>query len=275
MLTGHRVLWCGLLLALGSATGNAAEWVQTWGAAPLPPTPALGPFPATPSFANQTVRQVVRISAGGQKIRIRFTNEYGTKPLVIGAARVALADESGNIKAGTEHSVLFSGHPSVTIPAAAPFVSDPIDLPVQALGALSISLYLPEDTGQCTCHQVGVQNAFVSDAGDFTGAVKWQQKAVELLADKDPDRHEYRRLVDRYKGKKVVLGLVTSKRAQLEDKDAIKRRLEEASKFVPLDQICLSPQCGFSSTVDGNALTWAQQEAKLRLVVETAREVWG
>ena len=77
------------------------------------------------------------------------------------------------------------------------------------------------------------------------------------------------------KGKKVVLGLVTSKRPQMEDKDALKRRLEEASKYVPLDQICLSPQCGFSSTVDGNALTWDQQEAKLRLVVETAKEVWG
>ena len=170
MLTRHQVrnaLWCGLLLAIGSA-GQAAEWVQTWGAAPLPPTPALGPFPATPSFLNQTVRQVVRVSAGGQRIRIRFTNEYGTKPLVIGAARVALADESGSIQPGTEHRVLFSGQSSVTLPAAAPLVSDPIDLPVKDLGTLSISLYLPEDTGQCTCHQVGVQNAFVSDSGDFT-----------------------------------------------------------------------------------------------------------
>ena len=77
------------------------------------------------------------------------------------------------------------------------------------------------------------------------------------------------------KGKKVVLGLVTSKRAELESKDAIKRRIEEASKFVPLEQICLSPQCGFSSTTDGNALTPEQQSAKLRLVVETAKEVWG
>jgi 5-methyltetrahydropteroyltriglutamate--homocysteine methyltransferase len=77
------------------------------------------------------------------------------------------------------------------------------------------------------------------------------------------------------KGKKVVLGLITSKRPELESKDAIKRRLEEASKYVPLEQICLSPQCGFSSTVDGNSLTWEEQTAKLRLVVETAREVWG
>jgi 5-methyltetrahydropteroyltriglutamate--homocysteine methyltransferase len=75
--------------------------------------------------------------------------------------------------------------------------------------------------------------------------------------------------------KRVVLGLVTSKRAALESKDALKRRIDEASKYIPLDQLCLSPQCGFSSTVDGNALTLDEQKAKLSLVVEVAREVWG
>ena len=73
----------------------------------------------------------------------------------------------------------------------------------------------------------------------------------------------------------MVLGLVTSKRAALESKNDLKRRIDEAAKYVPLEQLCLSPQCGFSSTVDGNALTQAEQFAKLRLVVETAREVWG
>jgi len=76
-------------------------------------------------------------------------------------------------------------------------------------------------------------------------------------------------------GKVVVLGLVTSKRGELEDKDTLKRRIEEASRHVDLDQLCLSPQCGFSSTVEGNALTAEQQADKLRLVVETAQEVWG
>jgi 5-methyltetrahydropteroyltriglutamate--homocysteine methyltransferase len=76
-------------------------------------------------------------------------------------------------------------------------------------------------------------------------------------------------------GKLVVLGLVTTKRPELESKEDIKRRIEEASRFVPLEQLCLSPQCGFSSTADGNALTYDQQVAKLRLVVETAQEVWG
>ena len=61
----------------------------------------------------------------------------------------------------------------------------------------------------------------------------------------------------------------------LEDKETLKRRIDEASKFVPLEQLCLSPQCGFSSTVDGNALSYDEQVAKLRLIVETAQEVWG
>jgi 5-methyltetrahydropteroyltriglutamate--homocysteine methyltransferase len=77
------------------------------------------------------------------------------------------------------------------------------------------------------------------------------------------------------KGKIVVLGLVTTKRGELESKDELRRRIEEASKYVDVDQLCLSPQCGFSSTVEGNALSHEQQWAKLRLVVETAAEVWG
>src|SRR3954464_3294425 len=75
--------------------------------------------------------------------------------------------------------------------------------------------------------------------------------------------------------KKVVLGLVTTKRAALESKDELKRRIDEAAKYVPLEQLCLSPQCGFSSTVDGNALSIEEEKAKLRLVVEVAREIWG
>jgi 5-methyltetrahydropteroyltriglutamate--homocysteine methyltransferase len=77
------------------------------------------------------------------------------------------------------------------------------------------------------------------------------------------------------KGKMVVLGLVTTKRGALEDPDALKRRIDEAARFVPLDQLCLSPQCGFSSTVEGNELTQDEQKAKLQLIVQTAHDVWG
>lgn len=77
------------------------------------------------------------------------------------------------------------------------------------------------------------------------------------------------------KGKTVVLGLITTKSGKLETKDVIKRRIEEAAKIVPLDQLCLSPQCGFASGIEGMAMTIEEEHAKLRLVSEVAREVWG
>jgi 5-methyltetrahydropteroyltriglutamate--homocysteine methyltransferase len=77
------------------------------------------------------------------------------------------------------------------------------------------------------------------------------------------------------KGRIVVLGLVTTKTSELETKDQLKRRIDEAARHVPLDQLCLSPQCGFSSTVHGNEIMRESQAAKIRLVVDTAREVWG
>jgi 5-methyltetrahydropteroyltriglutamate--homocysteine methyltransferase len=77
------------------------------------------------------------------------------------------------------------------------------------------------------------------------------------------------------KGKIVVLGLVTTKSSELETKAELKRRIDEAAKHVPLEQLCLSPQCGFSSTVHGNEIMRESQAAKVRLVVDTAREVWG
>jgi 5-methyltetrahydropteroyltriglutamate--homocysteine methyltransferase len=77
------------------------------------------------------------------------------------------------------------------------------------------------------------------------------------------------------KGKKVVLGLVTSKHAELEPKDMLKRRIDEASKVVPLEQLAISPQCGFGSTVEGNVISVEGEKAKLRLCVDVAREVWG
>jgi len=172
----------GLVALAVCATASAAGWVQTWGAAPLPPAPAQGPFPPTANFSNQTVRQIVRVSVGGGRVRLRLSNEYGAKPLVIGAARIALSDEKGNITAGSDKPVLFAGKPGATIPAGAPFVSDPVDLKVDGLTSLSISLYFPEDTGPCTCHATGVQNGFVSEAGDFTAKAFTPAKTIQFRA---------------------------------------------------------------------------------------------
>ncbi len=77
------------------------------------------------------------------------------------------------------------------------------------------------------------------------------------------------------KGKQVVLGLVTTKRGALEDADGLKRRIEQAARYVDIDQLCLSPQCGFSSTEEGNHLTIDEQYAKLELIVSVADDVWG
>jgi lysophospholipase L1-like esterase len=165
-----RTLTSLAILMLASALAMAQEpaWTGSWGASPLPPTPAGGPFPGTPSFENQTIRQVVRLSAGGDQIRLRLTNEYGAAPLEVGAARVALADADGAIVPGSERVVTFSGAASAVISAGAPLLSDPIDLAVENLAILSVSLYFPDDTGACTCHSAGMQAAFVSAPGDHT-----------------------------------------------------------------------------------------------------------
>ncbi len=122
------------------------------------------------------------------------------------------------------------------------------------------------------------RSAWVAEGGyDFVAEALFNELAVDgfFLEYDDARSGGFAPLRFVPQGKLVVLGLVTTKRGELEAKDELKRRIEEAARYVPLDQLCLSPQCGFSSTVEGNALTYEQQVAKLRLVVETAREVWG
>ncbi|QJW84838.1 5-methyltetrahydropteroyltriglutamate--homocysteine S-methyltransferase [Ramlibacter terrae] len=116
-------------------------------------------------------------------------------------------------------------------------------------------------------------------AGNYEPVAEALLKEMDLDAfflEYDDDRSgDFRPLRFLPKGKTVVLGLVTTKFGQLEDKDALKRRIDEAAKYAPLDQLALSPQCGFSSTVHGNNIAVEDQRTKLRLVIDTAREVWG
>jgi 5-methyltetrahydropteroyltriglutamate--homocysteine methyltransferase len=116
-----------------------------------------------------------------------------------------------------------------------------------------------------------------SGSYDFVAEAVFSELAVDgLFLEYDDERSgsfEPLRFVP--PGKMVVLGLVTTKRGQLESKDTLKRRIDEAARYVALDQLCLSPQCGFSSTVEGNVLSYDEEVAKLRLVAETAAEVWG
>jgi 5-methyltetrahydropteroyltriglutamate--homocysteine methyltransferase len=122
------------------------------------------------------------------------------------------------------------------------------------------------------------RSSWVAEGGyDFVAEALFGQLGVDgfFLEYDDPRSGGFEPLRFVPRDKLVVLGLVTTKRGELESKDELKRRIEEASQYVDLDQICLSPQCGFSSTVEGNVLSYDQEVDKLRLIVETAQEVWG
>ena len=161
----RRLLALACIASLAAPAAHAApiNWIAAWAASPTPPGPM------TKAYENQTIRQVMRVSAGGKRVRIRISNEYGKTPLVIGAASVAHATPAGG-STSAPIALTFNGRSSVTIPASAPIYSDPVDLPVKALDSLSISVFFPKNTGPCTCHATGVQTAYVSAPGDFTKA---------------------------------------------------------------------------------------------------------
>ncbi|MBU3865439.1 SGNH/GDSL hydrolase family protein [Streptomyces sp. 4503] len=135
-----------------TGTDNAGNWVRSWGASPQAAHDGLGSLNDHPPLADVTLRQVVRVSGGGRRVRIRFTNEFGTAPFTIGAARVGLAAPDGGVRPGSERVLTFSGASAATVPAGTPLLSDPVDLPLPALAKLSISVYLPGRVETCTCH---------------------------------------------------------------------------------------------------------------------------
>jgi lysophospholipase L1-like esterase len=144
---------------------ESQNWVGTWGTAPAgPPLPA-----AQQTFTDQTLRLIVHTSIGGNQVRIRVSNELGTTPLRIGSAHIGLRQGDANIVAGSDRALTFSGFQSVTIPAGAPVLSDPIEMTVPALSDLAISLHLPETVVATTIHSSAFQTNYVSTAGDHTG----------------------------------------------------------------------------------------------------------
>jgi lysophospholipase L1-like esterase len=163
------------------------RWVRAWSASPQPLHEAPAPL------ADTTVRQVVRISGGGRRVRIRFTNEHGTTPLTIGAARVGLAAPGGGVRPGSDRALAFSGSPTTTVPAGAPVLSDPVDLPLPALAELSVSLHLPEPVETCTGHGMGVQTCWtipgdaVAAAALPSGATSWPLLALLSAVEVVPD----------------------------------------------------------------------------------------
>jgi lysophospholipase L1-like esterase len=142
---------------------DAGHWVGTWSASPQ--------AVAAPIQINgQTVRQIAHTSLGGERVRVRFSNAYGTSALVIGSAHVAISTGGASISKKTDRILKFNGLPTIVIPAGALAVSDPVKLEVEAFDNLAVSLYLPENVAATTQHSVGHQTNYISTPGDFTGA---------------------------------------------------------------------------------------------------------
>ena len=179
-LTSFATRFCLVAtLALGQSRspGNTGEqWVATWATAQqLMATPVGGRSSAPPSglpptFANQTVRMIVRTSLGGSRLRVELSNMLNAQPVDIGAAHIAIHKSSGAILEGTDRALTFGGSSSFTIPAGAMAVSDPVNLDVAPLSDLAVSIYLPRDTGPPTNHPLGLHTAYISN-GDVTASV--------------------------------------------------------------------------------------------------------
>jgi lysophospholipase L1-like esterase len=164
---GFAIIVAALVGLVGAAPANA-EWVATWSASPHAPLGTAGPFAAA-SYDNVTVTQILRISEGGERLRVRFSNRYGTAPLSIGAARVVRIDDAGKEIAASARILSFGGEPVAVIPRGAPFTSDAVKLSVPSLSRIKVEIYLPKATGPCTCHLTGDDELAVSPPGNFVG----------------------------------------------------------------------------------------------------------
>jgi lysophospholipase L1-like esterase len=150
------------------ASRNA--WIATWAASPQPTAP--DPDEPLLNIEDQTVRERMRVSIGGAQICVRLSNEYGSAPLVVGSATVGVPSDPATVKPGSIQTVTFGGRNSVTIPAGAPILSDPVAFPVASGVEISISLYFPKRAATPTLHSLALKRAVVSQHGDHTRAEK-------------------------------------------------------------------------------------------------------
>ncbi|HTX75251.1 MAG TPA: SGNH/GDSL hydrolase family protein [Terracidiphilus sp.] len=164
---GKAIVFMALGIAVAAAqTGKPADWVGTWAASPMG---ASGGW-SVKLFANTTLREIVHISNGGSRVRVRFTNAYGSDPLTLSDAHVAVSAGDGAIQAGTDHPLTFGGAISVRIPPGAEMFSDPVEMPAAPLSDLAISFYVPAQIMRVeTFHDFADQDNFMVQ-GNLTGA---------------------------------------------------------------------------------------------------------
>jgi len=157
-------------IALGAdADRDAKQWIGTWATAAQPFLPK-----SLQTYRNQSLRLIVHISAGGRKVRIKVSNAYGDGPLVIGGARIARRTRGAEIDPSSDRMLKFHGKSSTTVAAGSSVVSDPVEVDVQALSDLAISVFLPQRAEAKTSHSLAKQTSYVSpETGDSTAAVKF------------------------------------------------------------------------------------------------------
>ncbi|HEY4249380.1 MAG TPA: SGNH/GDSL hydrolase family protein [Lacunisphaera sp.] len=167
-----------LLFCFGTAIVNAADfhWVATWATAPQLVEP--GNLPPAPGFTDCTLRQKLRISIGGEKIRLRFSNAFGNAPLTLEAAQVALAADGAGIRPETSRQLAFNGVPAVTIQPGAIVISDPVDLKLSPLADLAVTLHTKNAPSDVTGHPGSRTTSYLAhgsetvDASDLPGAAR-------------------------------------------------------------------------------------------------------
>jgi lysophospholipase L1-like esterase len=161
------------LVAVANPADNySPPWVGTWAAAPQSVEPNQ-PVSSNVIFTNQTIRQIVHTSVEGRYVRVRISNTfdvYGSAPLTIGDAHIALRQNDSTIMPGSDHQLTFGGSTSILIPTGSYVISDPVDFNLTAFADLSISIYLPGPTGRMTYHSTGLETNYIA-SGDVTDAV--------------------------------------------------------------------------------------------------------
>ena len=160
----RRILFVtSMIVALPLGAQQPARWLATWAPSPFaaPPKPPPDSVDRVPTYVDRTIRQIMRTTLGGDRLRIRFTNEYGERPLVIGAAHVAIRDTGAAIRAGTDKAITFGGRTSVTLRRGAVIVSDPIDMLVPSLTDIAISMWVKDTIRATTRHALGLQTNYV------------------------------------------------------------------------------------------------------------------
>jgi lysophospholipase L1-like esterase len=171
-------LSCGLLARTGFAQPAGEHWVGTWSTAVVLRPPASGaPAQAQAALAinNQTLRQIVHVSIGGSRERVLLTNVFGTAPLSVGAAQIALREKDSKIVASSNRPLTFGGRTSVTVPTGAVMLSDPVSLTVPSMSDLAIDLFVPGNLAQATLtsHFGANQTNYISNAGNFAGITEF------------------------------------------------------------------------------------------------------